>query len=60
VPRPRPAAVALVLGVYVLPVGAAVVFLLAHDLPVLAIALVVVELTMVGLVVLARRDPDAG
>jgi hypothetical protein len=54
---PGAARVAVVLGVYVLPLTAAVVYLLSVGLPVLAIALVVVEAFVVGLVVVARRWP---
>ncbi len=60
VPRPRPVAVAAALVVHVLPLGAAVGFLVAVGLPVLALALVCVEAGMVALVALARRAPRDG
>lgn len=56
--RPRdPFALGLVLVLYVLPLGAAVVLLALAGLPLIAGALVVVELVVAGLVVLARRPP---
>jgi hypothetical protein len=55
VARPRASSVTLVLAVYVVPLTAAVIYLAAVGLPLLAVALAVVELTMVGLIWLARR-----
>lgn len=56
--RPRdPFTVALVLLVYVLPVGAATVLLVAVGLPGLAVALLAVEAVVAAAVVLARRSP---
>jgi hypothetical protein len=55
--RPRPSTVALVLAVYVLPLTAAVLFLVSVGLPVLALGLVAVEGAVVAAVVVARRDP---
>lgn len=48
---------AAVLLLYVLPLGATVVALVAVGLPVLAVGLVVVELGVVGAIALARRPP---
>jgi len=54
--RPRdPLKTGLVLGLYVVPVGAATVWLLASGLPLLALALVVIEVCVAGAVVWATR-----
>ena len=54
--RPRdPLKTGLVLGLYVIPVGAATGWLLASGLPLLALALVVIEGCVAGAVVWATR-----
>lgn len=53
-------ATTLVLVLYVLPLTAAVLLLLVAGLPRLAVALLVVELTVAALVVWARRPSGAG
>ena len=56
--RPRdPFTFVLVLLLYVLPFGAAVVVLFAVGLPVLAVALLVIEAGVVLAIVIARRPP---
>jgi hypothetical protein len=55
VARPSPTTVLLLLVVYVLPLGAAVAYLLWVGLPVLAAGLVAVETAVVTAVLLAKR-----
>ena len=56
--RPRdPFAVGLVLVLYVIPLGAAAVLLALAGLPLIALALVVVEAVVATAVLIAKRPP---